>query len=320
MMKKTVGTVAIISSLLILTACSGSQTAEESYSGGGENYTEVAPMPAEAPGAPMMDSGGVVSDKAADGSISSTTSVVTQREIIRVGNMNVTVENVVSAQGDVKRLTNEYGGFISSEDTQTSGGEESTYSTITSQIPADKLDEYIADVSKLGEVTAVNVSSQDVTAVVVDLDARINALQSSIDRLNELMSQAGSVEELLAVETSISQRQAELDSLQAQRKTLGEQVALSTISVYLSSIPVVVPIESDGFIAGFQTGWANLQTNVGKFVTSLGQAAPTVLFVFLPIALMILLIVAIVMKTTKRKNKKAAEIAPATSDSEKGAE
>ncbi|EUA93938.1 hypothetical protein I551_8810 [Mycobacterium ulcerans str. Harvey] len=54
--------------------------------------------------------------------------------------------------------------------------------------PADKLDGVLADAKNLGEVESMSIGHTDVTSQRVDLDARIEALQTSVNRLRELMA------------------------------------------------------------------------------------------------------------------------------------
>jgi hypothetical protein len=53
---------------------------------------------------------------------------------------------------------------------------------------ADGLQSLVDQLSGLGEVTASSVNRQDVTAVTLDLEARVDAAQASVDRLTELMA------------------------------------------------------------------------------------------------------------------------------------
>ena len=98
--------------------------------------------------------------------------------------------------------------------------------------------------SALGTVESINVSAQDVTSQTVDLDARIAALTTSVDRLTTLLAQASRMEDLLAIETQLSQRQSEIDSLNQQRTWLADQVAMSSVTITL--MPVTAPITTPG--------------------------------------------------------------------------
>ena len=93
---------------------------------------------------------------------------------------------------------------------------------ITVRVPADELTGMVRELSALGEVTASSVNRQDVTEQTVDLRARIEASQASVDRLTELMSQATSVADLIAAESALAERQATLESYQAQLEVARE--------------------------------------------------------------------------------------------------
>jgi len=58
----------------------------------------------------------------------------------------------------------------------------------------------LADAKKLGTVESMSIRHTDVTSQRVDLDARVEALQTSVNRLLELMGRAGNVADLLAAE------------------------------------------------------------------------------------------------------------------------
>ena len=113
----------------------------------------------------------------------------------------------------------------------------------------------LAEAKKLGTVESMSINHTDVTSQRVDLDARMEALQTSVNRLLQLMGRAGDVADLLAAESSLTQRQAELDSLRAQRAALGDQISYATISVNLSAKPTV---PHHGFGAALQRGWQSL--------------------------------------------------------------
>ena len=101
------------------------------------------------------------------------------------------------------------------------------------RVPADELTGVVDELSALGEVTASSVNRQDVTEQTVDLRARIDAAQASVDRLTELMAQAGSVADLIAAESALAERQATLESYEQQLKSLEGQVAMSSLTVTL---------------------------------------------------------------------------------------
>ena len=156
------------------------------------------------------------------------------------------------------------------------------------RIPADKLDAVLADAKKLGTVESMSIGHSDVTSQRVDLDARVEALQTSVNRLLQLMGRAGNVADLLAAESSLTQRQAELDSLRAQRAALGDQISYATINVSLSAKPTVA---HGGFLGALQHGWESLLSAVHGVVMAVGFLIP-----WIPVLAVLALAIILVMR------------------------
>ncbi|MGK2881107.1 MAG: DUF4349 domain-containing protein [Mycobacterium sp.] len=225
------------------------EAAPESYSAAGPaQATQLAP----APEAPVEDS------------------TVTTTDIVVTGSIQMTVDDPVFAADKFAEATVAAGGRIESRSEQSSSGYPSA--TLTLRIPSDELDAVLAKIDDLGVVDAKNINYSDVTAQRVDLDARIEALQISVDRLLELMGKATSTEDLLAAESSLTERQAELDSLQAQRTALGDQIAYATITVDLTSTPPV--IAQGGFIGAIKDGSHALVGAAGGLARTIGFLLP----------------------------------------------
>ena len=214
-----------------------------------------------------------------------------ERQVIRNADLTLRVDDVRAAAGEVNDIATSAGGRTSQQSITTEG--ESIYASLTLRVPADSLDDVLARLGALGDVQSVNVTSEDVTTQVVDLDARIEALQTSVDRLQTLMSQATSAQDLVEIERELSARQAELDSLTAQRAALADAVALSTVTVWLSPSSEAAEFTPPGFLSGLESGWNALKTVVATIITALGFALPflaLILVVATPVVIVVLLI------------------------------
>lgn len=220
----------------------------------------------------------------ADDGYPSSGTVQQERQVIRTGYVSMRVEDVPASAAEVRGLAAGFGGIVTDESLTSDGSPTAgdpdeveaynSYATVTVQVPADRLEEFLTSVSDLGSVDSRTVSAQDVTLQVVDLDARIDALTTSITRLEELLARAQNVEDLLAIETELSRRQADLDALQAQRTWLGEQVAMSTVTVSLSPVTRISTSEAPGFLSGLESGWSALVTTIGALLTMAGFLLP----------------------------------------------
>ncbi len=215
---------------------------------------------------------GAVDDKVEAGAAPGTTVDQAPREIIRNADIAVRVPDVRQSVAQANAIAADASGRTSSESITVEG--ESVYAYLTLRVPAETLDDVLARLGQLGDVQSVNVTSEDVTTQVVDLDARISALQTSVDRLEQLLSQATSAQALVEIERELSARQAELDSLTAQRAVLADAVALSTVYVSLTPESEAAQFTPPGFLSGLESGWNALRTVVATVITAAGFLLP----------------------------------------------
>ena len=222
---------------------------------------EVAPVPETAVGpdtaSPDRGNGGVT-DPTEDA----------DRSVVTTGWVEVTVDDPTEGASRFGTWVESMGGRID----QRSDQEGQTQMTV--RVPAGRVAAAIDQLRTYGEVEATSISNVDVTAQVVDLDARIAALQASVARLTEILSTAATTVEVVEAESTLTQRQAELDGLVAQRSALGDQVDLSTIDVSLTATESAASVEPDGFLGGLRTGWNSVVETVNGAVTAAGVAVP----------------------------------------------
>lgn len=219
-------------------------------------------------------------------------------QVIRTASITMEVNDVAAAVSEASELTEEFDGFVQNESLQ--GIDEDATATMTIRVPADNLDALLESVGSLGEVRSSSVDSQDVTVEVIDIQARITAVEESISRLRVLQQQASSVTDLVAIESELTARQSELESLTAQRDYLSRQVAMSTVYVYLEQRDVG-PGTSPNFLGGLQSGWNALLSLAGGSITVLGFLAP-----FLILAGVITVVVLAIVATVRRRRKEKA--------------
>lgn len=243
-------------------------------------------------GAPITEPG------VADGTVSvpaeaAKPGTVVERSVITTAQMTVRVEAVEDAVKNVSDLVAASDGLIEFQDF--SNTPDGAYATITARVPSTGLEALIQRIGNLGDVAQVSRQASDVTQQTVDLDARIAALTASITRLRELLDQTTNVADLVAVESEMSTRQAELDSLTAQRQYLADQVSMSTLTVSLQQAVSGVA-SSPGFVDGIRNGWNALVTVIGALVTSIGFLLP-----FAALGLVGLALVWILVRTLRRR-------------------
>jgi Ca-activated chloride channel family protein len=191
-------------------------------------------------------------------------------DIITTGTVGITVDDPAAAADKLAAATSAAGGRVESREEQTA--EDHPLAKLVLRIPSAKLDGVLKDLDQLGVVDSMSISHDDVTADRVDLDARILALQTSVNRLLDLMKEADNTADLLAAESSLTERQAELDGLRGQRAALGDQISYATITVRLSTEPPAA--RPTGFIGAIHAGWDALVFTARGFAAFVGFLLP----------------------------------------------
>lgn len=155
--------------------------------------------------------------------------------------VSLAADHVADAARRVQKLAADAGGFVFGQQSSYSGVEEAR---LTLKVPADRLDQVVRDVEKLGTLARDVRRADDVTAQAVDLDARITAATSSLERVRALTAKASSIGDVTSVDGEITRRETELEQMLGQRRQLGDQVALATIEVDITRTPKAVAAAS----------------------------------------------------------------------------
>ena len=214
-----------------------------------------------------------------------------------------------AAGASARGIATGLGGFLSSAD----GGGSSL--SISVRVPADQYDTAIERLGALGEITSRTESSQDVTAEVVDVNSRVESMTASVARVRALLAQATTIAEVISIESELSVREANLESLQQQQASLSGQTTMSTISVSFTAVTndptVPPPAEQSGFVAGITAGWNALLDFFRWIGGAIGAFLP-----FLPlVALAVVIIWWPIRRARRRRAAAAANTATGPADS-----
>lgn len=199
------------------------------------------------------------------------------REIVVTGWIEMTSPDPSRTTTELTRMVEQAGGRVEQLTQSPDQAGEPGPASMTVRIPAARTTSAVEALSDLATVQHVEVTKDDVTSRGQDLDARVSALTTSTGRLTELLSQAASTADLLEVERELAARQAELDSLVAQREALSDRVAMSTLQIQITPLTAPVTAPSSGFVDGLETGWSALVAAVQTLVLVLGVLLPWLL-------------------------------------------
>jgi uncharacterized small protein (DUF1192 family) len=247
-----------------LAGCSTSQSASDSAAPSVRDGAQSS-MTDDGAGGPVESEAGVVDGAAL---------VAPDRSVVTTGTVTVTAEDPIAAATEAVRIVEGAGGRVDARTETAPTKQTQGAANLTLRIPSSALTATVDALKKLGTSPNVSLSSVDVTTQTQDLDARIAALRASVDRLTALLATATDTKVLIELETAISERQGNLESMEAQRRSLADQVSLSTVDLALISVTDAPVEQPDTFWSGLAAGWGALTGFAGLLLVAAGVLLP----------------------------------------------
>ena len=206
--------------------------------GGGAAADSASPTNAMSPSDAKADASAAPATLGQPGAVAEPRVVRTADVTVRVGSGTFS-----RAFDEVTTVATAEGGYVSGSTTSTgsrgsdpsaNGSDDQPRSgELTVRVPADRFDAVRRALAGLGTVEQEQVRGEDVTAQIVDHDARLKSLQAEEDALRTLVGRATTVGEVLQVQAQLFEVRQQVESIQAQRDQLDRQASLATIRVSL---------------------------------------------------------------------------------------
>ncbi|MFF0150355.1 DUF4349 domain-containing protein [Micromonospora sp. NPDC005203] len=215
---------------------------------------------------------------------------VDQRAIIYTGAMRVQVDDVDAAAREVSALVTRAGGFIGGDQRRSAGADAVT--ELQLRVPAEKFTEVVDEIAEHGSQLSREISTEDATEAIVDLDARITSQRARVESARRLLARASSITDLVSLENELGRREADLASLEAKKRRLADLTALSTITVTLVGPAAKATEEKaeSGFLVGLKGGWKAFVASLTVLLTVLGALLPWLLAIGVPVAVLLLVL------------------------------
>lgn len=211
-------------------------------------------------------------------------SLLTSSALIRTADLTVEIAHGSSVPAQANRaeqIATAAGGQVYADE-RTAGSNPTA--ALTLKVPGPSLVGVLDTLSALGKERSRQSSTRDVTTEVADVSSRVRSAQASIDRLRVLFGRAVKVGDVIELESELARREAELESLQAQQRTLASQTAMATVTLQLSTAPAVADHKdraTGGFLGGLARGWQTFRSAAGGVATGIGAAVPFLVLVLL---------------------------------------
>ncbi|WP_328606032.1 DUF4349 domain-containing protein [Amycolatopsis sp. NBC_00345] len=265
---------------LVLAGCSASEDSPQSASNGMPANGGVSANEGAAPAVPKPGA----SKAPSQGGPAVGQPGTTDRKLAHSARLDVKTPKLDDVVRQARTIAAGAGGYTGQESTVESSA------TLSLAVPAEKLDGVLDQLASLATVTRRELSSQDVTAQAVDTDARLATQRESVERIRALLAKATSVSEIASVESELTEREATLESLEQQQKSLAGSVAMATVALSVTAETAGAPTtsgdDSSGFLGGLAGGWDAFLGFGGGLLTVLGAVAPFAVLIGLPLGLL----------------------------------
>lgn len=184
------------------------------------------------------------------------------RQVHRQANVTVQLKDPEAASDQVVEMTKDAGGYVAENDLITDdGGQKSAQMTL--KVPVEQFDTVLGQIEKLGNVTAKNVTGQDITGKVSDASQAEVVLEDEVARSNAHLAALGRRAHW-ADEEDARQVRIELAQARARVQLLHKLAALADITVSLTQTPKPAPPAQTGFLSNLRgNGSAAFQSMLG---------------------------------------------------------
>lgn len=183
--------------------------------------------------------------------------------------------------------------------------------TLVLSVPPGELPAMADALDEVGTLTSFDQLAEDVTEQLADLDSRIANLRASVERVRALLAQAVDIDGIVRLEAELTARETELEQLLAGQRQLDNRVAMSTLTVDITTTPRVTltaigQITDDpGVVEALAAGWGAFTTGLFTAALVLAAIAP-----FLAVAAVLISLGLLVRRVVLRRRPAAGASHP----------
>lgn len=244
-------------------------------------------------------------------------------KIIKTASLEAETKDFTGAITEIESSVKALGGYIESCNVTNRSYTYSGESVVTRnasyvlRIPAERLDEFLAEAGELLNVTSSSSNADDISGEYYDIQARVSVLETERVLVEKMLSEAKDIDTMISLERRLYDIIYEIESYKTAIKVYDSKVAYSTVNLSVKEVADLTELDADpSFGARFERAlsesWDNTVAFGEELVIALVYAMPVIvvmgaialvgLVLLLAAALIIFLIIrGIVKKILKTK-------------------
>lgn len=295
--------------VMVLTACAKAVETQSVSFDSGKAATDTNRAALEAPMAPSV----VTSQESSAASGAMASEPVDENQmVIMNADLNIAVDDPSESMSAIQKMASRMGGFTVSSSlykSQTSSGLEVPGAYVSIRIPAEKLNDALAEIKALtGDpekyVLNETITGEDVTQAYTDLKSRLKNLEEAELELSKFYESATKTEDVLAIYNQKQQVSQQIEVLKGQIQYYEQASAKSLITIQLQAKETIAPIT----VAGWQPAGI-ARDAVQALLNALRGIANALIWIglfILPIVVVIGLPLFFLIRWLVRKNRRAS--------------
>lgn len=244
-------------------------------------------------------------------------------KIIKTASLEAETKDFTGAITEIESSVKALGGYIESCNVTNRSYTYSGESVVTRnanyvlRIPAERLDEFLAEAGELLNVTSSSSNADDISGEYYDIQARVSVLETERVLVEKMLSEAKDIDTMISLERRLYDIIYEIESYKTAIKVYDSKVAYSTVNLNVKEVADLTDLDADpSFGARFERAlsesWDNTVAFGEELIIALVYAMPVIavmgvialvgLVLILAAALIIFLIIrGIVKKILKTK-------------------
>lgn len=169
---------------------------------------------------------------------------------VKTAQMTLELESVTEGLTQIRAIAQRHQGDITGLQNQTPTDTQTRHTAwVELRIPQANLNDTLDDLADLGTVAQTSIAVEDVSAQLVDYEARLKNLRQTEAMLLDIMERSGDMADVLRVTQELSTVRQAIETLDAQQSQLRSRIAYSTINLDLrettANLPANPPLLTD---------------------------------------------------------------------------
>ena len=183
--------------------------------------------------------------------------VTIERKLIKEGNIEYRVDNLLTARKQILASVAKWKGYISNETEYNTSDRLST--TIIIRVPAASFDSLLtAATLGIANFDRKEILVKDVTEEFVDIEARLKTKKELEQRYLLLLKKASTVQDILEIEKEIGVLRADIESIEGRLNVMKSQVSFSTLILTMYETVAAPSLFGERWVKSLGEGWTNL--------------------------------------------------------------